>query len=154
MNGGDMDLDALIAEQKQAIESVEPVEQNVLLGDTLVTVLLYPMAGHEWRSLKAVHPPRPGSALDDRIGCNIDAVVRAYPRVAIRDGDSTADVSKVISPAGAPARRKWDDILDVVSAPNLEFLALAAWGLNQEDPEQRILTAGKALAGSLRRKRN
>lgn len=138
-----IDLDALIASARDRLENVEPVTQEVDLGGSIVGVRVWPLRGHEWRDLTALHPWREGSQFDQNLGYNIDAVTRAYPRVALVQGDDVEDVSA-----------RWADILDVLSGPDLKNIALAVWGVNEFDPQKRMTAAGKASTGGRKRKRS
>jgi len=138
-----IDVKALIAAQKQKLDTVEPVTQDVLLGDEVVGVRLWPMTGTGWRDLTTRHPHRGESQFDQALGYNLDGVLREYPRVYLVKGDDVTDVSD-----------SWGEICDVLSGPDLKNLAYAVWGLNEYDPAQRLAAAGKASAGSKRKKRS
>lgn len=138
-----IDVQALIAAQKQKLDTVEPVTQEVLLGDDLVGVRLWPLSGVAWRDLTAKHPLREDSQFDQALGYDLDGVLRAYPRVYLVNGDDVQDV------AGS-----WAEICGVLSAPDLKNLAYVIWGLNEYDPAQRLAAAGKASKGSRRKKRS
>ena len=138
-----VDVQALIAAQKQKLDTVEPVTQDVLLGDEVVGVRFWPLSGTAWRDLCALHPNRGESQFDMALGYNLDAVLRAYPRVYLVKGDDVTDVA-----------RDWADVCDVLSGPDLKNLAYAVWGINEYDPAQRLAAAGKASAGSKRKKRS
>lgn len=136
-----VDLDALIAGAKAALEAVEPVTQDVALGDEVVGVRVWPIAGTEWRELTVKHPPRPDAVRDRNMGYNLDAVARVYPRVVLVVDDVEQQVGE-----------RWAEIWDVLSAPDQENVALAIWGANEFEPRKRV--EGKALTGGRKKKRS
>lgn len=138
-----LDVQALIAAQKQKLDTVEPVTESVVLGDELVGVRFWPISGAAWRDLTARHPERADSQFDVALGYDLDGVLREYPRVYLVKGDEVQDVAD-----------SWADICGVLSAPELKKLAYVVWGLNEYDPAQRLAAAGKASAGSRRKKRS
>lgn len=138
-----MNIEELIAKQKATLDNVKPVDQDVILGEDLVTVRLWPLSGVAWRDLTAVNPPRAGSTLDQQLGYNLDGVVRSYPRVYLVDGDDINDPSE-----------HWPGLVDVLTGADLKNLGFAVWGLNEFDPADRLVKAGKASAGGRRKKQN
>lgn len=138
-----MDIKALVAKARQDMDAVQAVDQDVVLGGELVTVRLWPLSGPGWRDLCAKHPNRADSSFDQALGYNLTAVLADYPRVYLVDGDEVVD-----------AREDWADICAVLSGPDLKNLEFAVWGLNEYDPAQRLAAAGKASAGSQKKKRS
>lgn len=138
-----IDVTALIASQKKTLDSVEPVTQDVLLGEKVIGVRFWPAAG-AWEELTSKHPPRAGVESDLALGYNLSGVVRGYPRTYLVDGD---DVQPVVG-------EQWADVYDVLSGPDKKNLGFAVWGLNEYDPAQRLAEAGKASAGSQKKKRS
>lgn len=134
-----MDVQALIAKQKQTLDTVKPVDQEVLLAGEVVTVRFWPLAGNAWRDLCAKHPNRDESQFDKALGYNLTAVVADYPRVFLVDGDDVQDVAD-----------QWADICAVLSGPDLKNLEYAVWGINEYEPTQAL--AGKVSAGARRKK--
>lgn len=138
-----MDIDSLILKARQQFDNVKPVDQDVLLGDEVVTVRFWPMSGPDWRNHTARFPMRDGVAFDQTLGYDIDSAVREYPKVYLVQGDDVV-----------PVAGKFASICDVLTAPELNALALAVWGLNEYDPAQRLASAGKASKGGSRKKRS
>lgn len=138
-----IDVAALIAAQKQELDSVKPLDQEVLLGGEKVTVRLWPLSGKIWRDLCAKHPNRPDSPFDQALGYDLDSLLWDYPKVYLVDGDEVTDVAE-----------SWADICAVLSGPDLKNLAYAIWGMNEYDPAQKLAAAGKASAGKGRKKRS
>ena len=134
-----MDVQALIAKQKQTLDTVKPVDQEVLFAGEVVTVRFWPLAGPAWRDLCAKHPNRDESQFDQALGYNLTAVVADYPRVFLVDGDDVQDVAA-----------EWADICAVLSGPDLKNLEYAVWGINEYEPTQAL--AGKVSAGARRKK--
>lgn len=138
-----MDIKALVAKAKQDMDTVSSVDQDVMIGDEKVTIRLWPLSGVAYRDLCALHPNRSNSEFDQALGYNLTAVTQNYPRVYTVDGDAVADV------AG-----DWADICSVLSGPDLKALEYAVWGLNEYEPATRLAAAGKASAGSRKKKRS
>ena len=138
-----MDIDALIARQKAALDNVKPVDQDVLLGDEAVTVRLWPLTGPAWRDLVATHPWREGAQFDQQLGYNLDGVVRDYPKVYLVVDGEPVNVTD-----------RWADLFEVLSGADIKNLGFAVWGLNEFDPADRLVKAGKASAGGRRKKQN
>lgn len=138
-----IDVKALIASQKQVLDSVEPVTQDVLLGEKVIGVRFWP-AGSAWEELTSAHPARAGVQSDIALGYNLAGVVRAYPRTYLVEGD---DVQAIVG-------EEWGELYDVLSGPDQKNLGFAVWGINEYDPAQRLEAAGKASAGSRKRKRS
>lgn len=138
-----MDIQALVAKAKQDMDTVSAVDQEVLIGDQEVTIRLWPMSGAAYRDLCAKHPNRTASEFDEALGYNLSGVTQSYPRVYTVEGDTVTDVSE-----------SWPDICSVLSAPDLKALEFAVWGLNEYEPTKRLAAAGKASAGSRKKKRS
>lgn len=147
-----MDVDALIAKARENFDKVEPVDQEVLLGDDVVTVRFWPVMGTEWTELTTRNPPRKGSVRDQNMGYNADGIVREYPKVFLVQGDDVVNVGELAPTPDNPLHRKWDDVVAALSGPDLHHLAIAVWGLNDYDPQKRLKTAGKASAGGRKKK--
>lgn len=139
-----IDIQALVAAQKQKLDTVEPVTQEVLLGDDVVGVRFWPVSGGTWEEITSKNPPRAGNQSDTALGYNLAGVVRDYPRTYLVVGD---DVQPVVG-------TQWAEVYDVLSGPDKKNLGYAVWGLNEYDPAQRMAAAGKASAGSRKKKRN
>lgn len=140
-----MDIDELLARADEIFEATEPVTQDVLLGEKVIGVRFWPLDPGAWRDLIAGHSPRDGSPQDANAGYNTDAVVPAFPNVALVDGD---DVDNMIrrNDKGAEVSR-WPDVYRRLSSPDKKNLALALWGLHEWAPQQRLVAAGKASSG-------
>lgn len=138
-----LDVTALVAKAKQDMDTVESVDQDVVIAGEAVTIRLWPLSGGAYRDLCAQHPNRTNSEFDEALGYNLTAVTQSYPRVYTVDGDDVQDVSE-----------QWADICAVLSAPDLKALEYAVWGLNEYEPTTRLAKAGKASAGSRKKKRS
>ncbi len=139
-----IDVQALIAKQKQALDTVEPITQEVLLGDDLVGVRFWPVSGGVWEELTSQNPPRAKNGSDAALGYNLAGVVRDYPRTYLVVGEAAEPV----------VGEQWAEVYDVLSGPDKKNLGFAVWGLNEYDPAQRLASAGKASAGSRKKKRS
>ena len=138
-----LDIDALISNAKKEQAEAGPEELHVLLGGEVVVIRLWPLSGPDWRALFAKHPPRT-MIVDEKpktltadvpFGCNIDSLVRDYPRVALVKGDEEQELDK----------RTWRRILDVLPADGISGVAATAIWLNVAEPAHRHMEAqGKA----------
>lgn len=148
-----IDVKALIEKQKHALDSVEPVDQEVLLGGQIVTVRIWPVSGGVWDELTSSNPARTvedaeGNRVpvkyDLDLGYNLSGVVRSYPRLYLVDGD---EVTPIVG-------EQWAEVYDVLSGPDKKALGYAVWGKNEFEPTQMKLAAGKASAGQRKKKRS
>lgn len=147
-----MDIDELIATAKKQVETVEPVEQEVLLGDKLVIVQLRPLDGEAWTELTAEHPPRPRVPKDRELGYNVLGVLRAFPNVSIVDGDEVDDLTRTDEDGNKVSR--WPAVVGVLGSPDIKNLTIALWGVHEWEHHQRVAAAGKASKSQrLRKKR-
>lgn len=141
------DLKALIEKARARVQTPIAETINIVIGGEgedaeFVPVEISKLAGHEWLTLKALHLPRPGVALDERIGCNIYAVATDYP----------ADHLKV---AGEEiAAEDWRDILAIVDAVHVENIVDLMLGLNVATSMLQVNELGKASAGDSEKKPN
>jgi len=147
-----LDVDALIAKGRAQLDTVQPVTQDVLLGDEVVGVRFWPLSGPDWRLLTAKHPARAEVTYDLRLGYDLDAVLADYPRVFLVQGDEVVNLVSVGEDGKQVSR--FPDIVKVLSGPDIRNLAMAVWGLNDYDPGKRLVEAGKALKGGRRKKRS
>lgn len=144
-----MDLDALLAEADAVFEAEEPTTVDVLIGDKDQQIRLWPLDGPAWRDLIAQHPPRQLSTYDHNAGYNVDAVVLAYPRIALVT-ESGVDNMVDRDEKGAE-RSRWPDVHKRLAPNSLKELALTVWGMHDLVPRQRLDEAKKA-SSSRRRK--
>lgn len=129
-----IDIQALLAAQKQALDEVKPVTQDVLLGGDLVGVRFWPVSGGVWEEITSNNPPRKGNPSDAGLGYNLSGVVRDYPRTYLVVGD---DVQPVVG-------EQWAEVYDALSGPDKKNLGGAVWGLNEYEAAQRMVAAKKA----------
>lgn len=139
-----IDVKALVAAQKQKLDTVEPVTQEVLLGDDIVGVRFWPVAPAVWEELTSRHPARKDNQSDASLGYNLAGVVREYPRTYLVVGD---EVQPVVG-------EQWAEVYDALSGPDRKNLGFAVWGKNEWEHAQRMVAAGKASAGAQKKKRN
>lgn len=145
-----LDLDSKIATAKKSVAEIRTAEQEVLLGDDIVTVRISSVDGPKWIELTGRHPARLDVARDVQLGYNLPAVLRDYTNVEIIEGDEIDDLWRVDEEGHKYS--KWPEIHDVLSGPELKNLGYALWGLNDYDHQQRLADAGKASKGRRSRK--
>lgn len=147
-----IDIDALISKAREVFEQIEPVDQDVLLGEKVVTVRVWPMEGPDWRDLIAEHPPRVKSSTDSTAGYNVDSVAKVYPRLALVDGDTVDNLVRRDEKGREFSR--WPEIAARLLGADLRNIASAVWGVNEFDPQKRMVAAGKGSTGGSRKKRS
>lgn len=62
------------SEQKKIEDQIDALREE--MNDHLVGVLFRAKPGHVWRAFVAEHPPRDGVAQDQRLGVNVDEVIK------------------------------------------------------------------------------
>lgn len=130
-----MNLQEKIAKAREEFAATKPTELEVEVGGEIALMTFRPVWGAEWANLIAQHPPRPGAAVDDRVGYNTDGVVADYPVDAITvDGSSIDEVT-------------WRELVSVLTSPNRTNIASVLYGLNQLEPARKLAEAGKASKG-------
>lgn len=146
------DVDELVAKAKARVENADPVSKFVTLGDEMVEVRYTPIRGDQWRALKAQHLPRPGSFMDQNLGYNIDEAVRGYPGFTIVRGDEVDELRRFRE--DQKWHYIWPEIFEALEDPAIEILAQSLWETHENEPLQRMVTAGKALRAGQAKKRN
>ena len=141
-----IDLESLIAAARAEFDEAEPQDVDVLLGAELVKVRLWPLAPQAWRVLYADNPVRVKVVDGERVerpsdvpyGCDIDTVVREYPRVALVQSDDVKELD----------RETWKRIVDVLPLDGLQGVMATIAYMNIAEPAQRLVEAlGKAVLG-------
>lgn len=140
-----IDLDALLAEAQAMIESVEPELVPVVLAGRSVGVRFVPMSGADWRDLCLKHPPRPEIRQDALLGYDVDAVVSAYPHVALVADDEVDDMIR--TDAEGKPYSKWPAVWSALTATGRKDVSAAIWAAHERTPERLVSEAGKALKG-------
>lgn len=140
-----IDLGALIAEADALIEEVEPELVAVRMGKRALGVRFVPMAPAGWRELTLKHPPRSDVLQDQNVGYNTDAVVAAFPNVALVDGD---EVDDMIRPGedGEPVS-KWPSIFSRLTSQSQKDVVRSIWFAHDRGPDLMVRDAGKASKG-------
>ncbi|MEV4777455.1 hypothetical protein [Microbacterium sp. LWH12-1.2] len=147
-----IDLDALIAEAVALVEDAEPELVPVVLGRSRVGVRFVPMMGSAWRDLVLKHPPRTDVMQDVNLGYNVDAVVAAYPNVALVDGDDVDDMIR--EDAEGKPFSKWPTVWGALTSTGRKEVATEIWAAHELLPEKVVEAAGKASAGLRKKKRS
>ena len=137
-----IDLDALLAEASELIQEAEPELVPVTLARRQVGVRFVPMAGRDWQDLTLLHPPRAEVRRDLNVGYNVDAVVSAYPHVALVSGDEVDDMQRV--DAEGKRYSKWPDVYASLTSTGRKDVASAIWDAHERAPERLVAEAGKA----------
>lgn len=146
-----IDVSALVSKAREQFEQVEPVEQELLIGDELVKARIYPVTGQEWRALVVANPPRTEvsegrtviTPADRPFSFNADSLLVEYPRVSLVEGDEETPLTVA----------EWADVVSVLAEPSLDAARVSVWGVNVYTPSQQFAAAGKASAGGRKKKR-
>lgn len=152
MNDEDFDLDALLAEADELVANREPELVDVKLGRRVVGVRYMPMSGTEWRTLTLKHPPRPDVRRDLNLGYNVDAVAAAYTDVVLIDGDTIVSLTRTDS--DGKEYSVWPKVYARLTKTGLDDVTASMWAAHERTPEQVVADAGKASAGSRKKKRS
>lgn len=144
------DLDALLAKAREMVESAEPELVPVVLAGHSVGVRFLPMSGADWRSLCLKHPPRTDVVQDLNLGYNVDAVVEAYPNLALVSGDTVDDMIR--TDAEGKEYSKWPSVWKALTATGRKDVVAEVWAAHERAPERLVSEAGKASAGERKKK--
>ena len=137
-----MDLGTLISEATALVEEVESETVPVTLGKRKLGVRFVPASGKEWRDLVLQHPPREDVTRDLNLGYNVDAVVGAFPNVALVDGDEVDDMIRTNEDGDEVS--KWPTIWELLTASSRKSLERAIWYAHEVAPDVLVVEAGKA----------
>lgn len=146
-----MDLEALFAEADRLVAEAEPELVPVVLAGRQMGVRYVPMSGQEWRDLVLLHPPRPDVVQDMNLGYNVDAVVGAYPHVALIEGDEVDDLMR--EDAEGNQYSAWPAVWKRLTATGKKDVAVSVWAAHERTPEKLVVDAGKAPAPARKKKR-
>lgn len=135
-----MNIQERIAAAKAQLADAKPTTVDVEFGGEITVLGFTPIGGTDWADLTATCPPRKGATLDNNIGYNIDAVLRAFPVAHITvDGEPTTQTV-------------YDDIVSVLASPHIKRASEVLFHIQQMIPAQRLIELGKASAGAQRKK--
>ncbi len=140
-----MELEELLAEADEILEAVEPITVPVTLGKSTVGVRFLPMSGAEWNALTVQHPPRQEVPADMNRGYNIDAVVGAYPNVALIVGEKVDDMIRVQE--DGTRKSVWPETWARLTATGRKDVSAEMWTAHEYLPEKLVGGAGKASEG-------
>lgn len=140
-----MKLEELLAEADKMMEAVEPITVPVTLGKSTVGVRFLPMSGAEWNALTVKHPPRDDVPADMSRGYNIDAVVGAYPNVALIVGDDVDDLQRINE--DGTRKSVWPETWARLTATGRKDVSTEIWAAHEYLPEKLVGGAGKASEG-------
>lgn len=137
-----MNIKERIAKARADFAAAKPTELPVELGGELTQLSFLPLHPDAWVDLTAKNAARPGSTRDKNAGYNVDAVAKVYP------------VEKITVDGESIDAETWKQFVTELSAPNRSNLASVLWGINQLEPARRLEEAGKASAGSRKKKQS
>lgn len=139
-----IDLDELIANQKAYLESIEPMDVPVAIGEKNLVVRVPFLMPEEFTRLVENHPPRPGVAQDIPLWFSLAGVTRAIPNIVLVDGDEEDDLFRL---RDKEAVYTWPEIFDALEPEDSQNVRMAVWALHIWEPEQRRAKA-KAKKGA------
>ncbi|MGM1017335.1 MAG: hypothetical protein ACQEW8_07350 [Actinomycetota bacterium] len=129
-----IDLDALLRGQQDYLDSIEPVDVPVMLGDTSVTVRIPFVMPKVFNDLANHHPPRPGVQADLPLSFNLDGTTRNYPDITLIDGDDVDDLLVVREKA---VHYRWPEVYDALTSEDQSTVRMAVWGMHVFEPAER-----------------
>ncbi|MFC7942277.1 hypothetical protein ACFUPZ_03345 [Microbacterium oxydans] len=132
-----IDIDAMIAGQKAYLESIQPVDVPVAIGEKNLTVRVPFLMPEEFGNLTSLHPPRPGVAVDLTLWFSLDAVTKAMPNITLIDGDEVDDLFRL---RDKEAVYVWPEIYRTLEPEDAQNVRMAVWALHIWEPEQRRLS--------------
>lgn len=138
-----MDLEALFAEADEALAAVEPTTVPVVIAKRTMGVRFLPMSSGDWRHLAAQHPPRVDVPADRNRGYNVDAVVAAYPRVALIAENGDVDDLMRANDEGETVSQ-WPEVWSRLTARSQTAVATEIWASHELTPDLLVEDAGKA----------
>lgn len=128
-----VDVKALIAAQREKLETVKQFDVTVVCGGAKVNVSLERLQPDEWDALVNANPPRPGVEGDATIGYNPNGIAAVYPRVKLDGEDVDADT--------------WTEFFGVLESLHKNNVGLVIWNANVYEILQELREVGKAPAG-------
>jgi hypothetical protein len=131
----DIDIDALIAEQRAEIERVKSEQVDVVAAGKIVTVVVQKLRPDEWQALVAKNAPRTAVSADANVGYNQDALPRVYPV------DRIKVAGKTVTP------EQWSSFFEVIEPAHKANVHTVMWGLNVFTAIKELQELGKAAAG-------
>ncbi len=137
-----IDIDTLIKKQDEYLNSIEPVDVQVALGEDLLTVRVPFIMPMEFAELAARFLPRPVDA-PFQAWFNLSEVTRNYPNVELVDGDEVDDLYTL---RNKEAFYRWPEIYNALDAESKQNVEAAVWGLHVYNAQQRRMSAEKENA--------
>lgn len=131
-------LDDLIKQARAHLESIEPVDVEVVFGDQAATVRVPFIMPDDFTELTDLHPPRPGVAVDMSLWFSLSAVTAAYPGVVLIIDDVEDDLYRVRE---KEAVYIWPELYAVMSPEDAQNVRMAVWALHIWEPQQRLAAA-------------
>ena len=122
-----VDLDALIAKQRNEVEKPKTADVDIVLGGELVSFVASKILPADWQALVARFPGQGGTHDKTKLP-------RAYPADRI-----TLDGQPVTG-------EQWSNVWDVLEAPDRDNVNAVMWGLNYYDAYRELARLGKAAA--------
>lgn len=144
------DLDALVTKAQAMVAEAEPELVPVVLAGHPVGVRFLPVSGGEWRDLCLKHPPRIDVVQDINLGYNVDAVVSAFPNIAMVSGETVDDMIR--TDAEGKTYSKWPAVWQSLTATGRKDVAAEIWSAHERTPERLVSDAGKASPGGRKKK--
>lgn len=133
-----IDVDAMLAEQKAYLESIQPVDVPVAIGEKRLTVRVPFLMPRVFEKVTEAHPPRRDAPQDLSLWFSLAGVTRALPEVVLVDGDGVDDLFRL---RDKEAVYVWSEIYDALEPEDAQNVRMAVWGLHVWEPEQRRVKA-------------
>lgn len=145
-----IDVDALVEKAESLVRDADPEVVPIVVGGEQFGARFLPMMGGEWRALVLKHPPRTGVIQDLNLGYNVDAVVAAYPHLVVIKDDQIDDMWR--TDEDGKRYSAWPKFFSAATSNSQKDLVSAIWAAHERTPDRLVAEAGKALAGSGKKK--
>jgi hypothetical protein len=129
-----MDLKALIAKQRQELETPKTETLNVVLAGELVEVRITKLMPDDWQQLVATHPPRVGIDSDGNLGFDQATLPRDYLATHIQVAGEDIETET------------WTEMFGLLDSVHRNNIGTVVWGLNVYAAVKELRELGKARA--------
>lgn len=128
------DLDELLKRQQEYLDSIEPFDVPVLIGDRLMTARLpYLRTATDREVIDNYGYPNPVYRDPSGSWFRVPDFAREYPNVVLVDGDNE---DELYAPRGREMIYRWPEIYDALLDEDKTAIQAAVWGMYVGEPKQ------------------
>jgi len=134
--------DLLRVQREQAEKPKPPVDVEVLLGDSVVTVRIPHLPPAEFDKLADRHSPH--LAYRDQLGCwfLLEPLTRDHPEIVLLSGGEEDDLFVLRGGSrNKEAFYRWSEVYDALGHEDRQSVQAAIWGLYVHEPSKRLVAA-------------